>query len=192
MDMPRESTAFPCSVDVLSVDHKEKAKGTYFNFDKKQLDAILGTTSWSGDKLKASNGRLRLVVSNGRFWVSRQFGEEVVVWREANGGSKGDAHGRWDVDPKAGQFQVGQKVTFTDCTAAKLCTLQVLSTHGPEGGEGKYFNFDKSALDAILGRSDWDNEELEVGSGKTVQVWRTKKGSKGDAHGRYDPFDSTE
>merc|ERR1712157_617530 len=77
----------------------------YFNFKKEQLDAILGTTSWSGDKLQVSNGK------------------EIIVWRKANGGSKGDAHGRWAVNPKANQFRVGQKVIFSDCTAAKICTL---------------------------------------------------------------------
>merc|ERR1712190_527558 len=175
VDTSRKSTAYPCSVDVLSIDHKKGVKGMYFNFDKKQLDAILGTTSWSGYKLKVSNGK------------------EVAVWRKANGGSKGDAHGRWDVDPKANQFWIGQKVTFADCTVPKVCTLQVLSVDHKRYGDGMYFHFDKSALDAILGRSSWHNEKLEIGNGKTVQVWRTQGGgSEGDAHGRYEPFENKE
>merc|ERR1712156_737360 len=31
-----------CDLDVLSVDHKSGVYGKYFNFDKKQLDEILG------------------------------------------------------------------------------------------------------------------------------------------------------
>merc|ERR1712157_89747 len=121
------------------------------NFEKEQLDAILGRTNWSNQRLKVSNGK------------------EVVVWRHANGGSKGDAHGRWDVNPKANQFWIGQKVTFTDCSAAKYCTLSV-STQGPVGDDGKFFYFDKSTLDVILGRDDWNNERLEIGNGKEIVV----------------------
>jgi len=76
-----------------------------------------------------------------------------------------------------------------DCTEAKVCTLQVLSIDHEHYGDGMYFHFDKSALDAILGRSDWHNEKLEIGNGQAVRVWRNPKGgSEGDAHGRIEPF----
>merc|ERR1711972_703778 len=149
-----------CSVQVLSNDHGSGIEGKYFNFDKKQLDAILGRTDWSNERLKVSNGK------------------EVIVWRNPNGGSKGDAHGRWVVHPKANQFWVGQKVTFADCTAPKYCFLTV---QGKWDDEGKFFKFNKLALDAILGREDWSNERLEVGNGKEIVAWRYPSG----AHGRY-------
>lgn len=83
-----------CSVNVLSIDHESGVEGKYFNFDKAELDAILGRDDWSNERLEVSNGK------------------KVVVWRNSNGGSKGDAHGRWDKNPKAGQFWIGQKVFF--------------------------------------------------------------------------------
>jgi len=86
-----------CSVTVLSVDHKSGVDGKYFNFAKKDLDKILGRTNWSSDRLKVSNGK------------------EVVVWRNPNGGSKGDAHGRWNKDSKPNQFKTGQKIFFVNC-----------------------------------------------------------------------------
>merc|ERR1712223_1781124 len=100
---------------------------------------------------------------------------EVAVWRKANGGSKGDAHGRWDVDPKANQFWIGQKVTFADCTVPKVCTLQVLSVDHKRYGDGMYFHFDKSALDAILGRSSWHNEKLELAMAKRFRSGELKE-----------------
>merc|ERR1712048_228810 len=88
-----------CDLDVLSVDHKSGVEGKYFNFDKKQLDEILGRTDWSNERLEVSNGK------------------EVVVWRNPNGGSKGDAPGRWDPygSAKENDWSVGDQVTFADC-----------------------------------------------------------------------------
>merc|ERR1712190_512042 len=77
---------------------------------------------------------------------------------------------------------------FDPVSCKKECTVEVLSVDHASGVEGKYFNFDKKELDAILGRSDWSNERLKVGNKKVVAVWRNPNGgSKGDAHGRYDP-----
>merc|ERR1712190_102468 len=69
----------------------------------------------------------------------------------------------------------------------RTCTIDVLSTNHVDTNGGKYFNFDKTALDAILGRTTWHNAKLKVGNDKTVIVWRKPYG-KGDAFGRYDPF----
>merc|ERR1712154_705235 len=92
-----------CSVNVLSIDHKSGTKGKYFNFDMKALDAILGRKDWSGDRLEVSNGK------------------KVVVWRNPNGGSKGDAHGRWDKSAKKNDWSVGDKITFSDCKGGIAC-----------------------------------------------------------------------
>merc|ERR1712048_184826 len=69
------------------------------NFDITALDAILGRTTWHGEKLKVGNDKT------------------VVVWRNPNGGSKGDAHGRYDPfgTAKDGDWAVGDKMTFADC-----------------------------------------------------------------------------
>jgi len=85
----------------LSVDHKWGASGKYFNFNKNQLDAILDTNNWHGKTFTACNTR-------------RNQCKQLIVWRKANGGSKGDAHGR--INPygsaKAGDWKVGDKITF--------------------------------------------------------------------------------
>merc|ERR1711972_88897 len=109
-----------CSVQVLSNDHGSGIEGKYFNFDKKQLDAILGRTDWSNERLKVSNGK------------------EVIVWRNPNGGSKGDAHGRWDEDPKPFQFWIGQKVTFVDAHCAAVdCADNYFPQNGDVAGWGE-------------------------------------------------------
>merc|ERR1712190_568472 len=104
--MPPSLVKKSCSVTVLSVDHKSGVDGKYFNFDKKELDAILGRTDWSNERLEVSNGK------------------EVVVWRNPNGGSKGDAHGRWNKDSKPNQFKIGQKIFF--CFVFCICRYFIL------------------------------------------------------------------
>jgi len=91
-------TAMDCSIDVLSVDHKfgPSVMGKYFNFDKSVLDMILGRTDWSNERFDVDKGT-------------------VVVWRNPNGGSVGDAHGRFDTSAKAYDWEVGDKITFLDC-----------------------------------------------------------------------------
>merc|ERR1712204_50329 len=81
-----------CSVPVLSVDHKSGAKGKYFNFDKNALDVALGRQDWSGERLTLRDGM------------------KVAVWRNANGGSVGDAHGRKDDSAKEGDWSTGDKL----------------------------------------------------------------------------------
>merc|ERR1712241_512922 len=41
----------------------------------------------------------------------------VIVWRNPNGGSRGDAHGRYDPysTAKDGDWAVGDQITFADC-----------------------------------------------------------------------------
>merc|ERR1712048_342552 len=88
-----------CDLDVLSVDHKLGVHGKYFNFDKKQLDEILGRNDWSNERLEIGNGM------------------KLVVWRNPNGGSKGDAHGRKDPSQmaKANDWSVGDRIKIKDC-----------------------------------------------------------------------------
>merc|ERR1712039_1122462 len=96
---PRPSKDKQCDLDVLSVDHKSGVEGKYFNFDKKQLDEILGRNDWSNERLEIGNGM------------------KLVVWRNPNGGSKGDAHGRKDPSQmaKANDWSVGDRIKIKDC-----------------------------------------------------------------------------
>merc|ERR1719461_1705778 len=88
-----------CSVEVRSVDHKfgPSVAGKYFNFDKDELDMILGRSDWSNERLDTDEGT-------------------VVVWRNPNGWV-GDAFGRYDPygSAKANDWAVGDKITFSDC-----------------------------------------------------------------------------
>merc|ERR1719410_1696101 len=88
-----------CDLDVLSVDHKWADDGMYFNFDKRELDEILGRTDWSNERLEIGNGM------------------KLVVWRNPNGGSKGDEHGRKDPyqTAKANDWSVGDRIKLKDC-----------------------------------------------------------------------------
>merc|ERR1719461_1852295 len=58
---------------------------------------ILGWTDWSNERLDTDKGT-------------------VVVWRVPNGGSVGDAHGRFDRSAKKGDWSVGDEITFLDCS----------------------------------------------------------------------------
>jgi len=153
-----------CQIDVTGMNRN----GAYFNFDYKQVDALLGRTDWHNEKFDA-NGR------------------KIVLWRDPkiHGGS-----GRYDPyeSRRNGDWKTGDTIQL-EGVCSRQCTIDVLSTDHRHTNGGKYFNFDITALDAILGRTTWHGEKLKVGNDKTVIVWRNPNGgSKGDAHGRYDPF----
>merc|ERR1719461_1421465 len=92
-----------CSIEVRSVDHEfgPSVVGKYFNFDKDELDTILGRSDWSNERLDTDKGT-------------------VVVWRNPNGGSVGDAHGRFDKSAKAYDWSVGDEITFLDCSTNEI------------------------------------------------------------------------
>ena len=81
-------------VKVLSVDHRSGVLGKYFNFMR---------TSIPGLKV---DGTLVLKAKNQRTGVLG----EIKVWAASNGGSVGDAHGRWDAAPGPGQWETGDTV----------------------------------------------------------------------------------
>jgi len=62
---------------------------------------ILGRTDWSNERLDTDKGT-------------------VVVWRNPNGGSVGDAHGRFDKSAKKGDWSVGDEITFLDCSTNEI------------------------------------------------------------------------
>jgi len=154
---------------VLNIEYGVFREGTYFGFDVEALDAILGRSDWDKE----------ILVVNGR---------QVVVWR--------NGHGRYEprVAAKKGDWSAGDTIEFSNAYCPQSdeeeddCSIDVLSVDHKFGPSvvGKYFNFDKDALDTILGRSDWSNERLGTDKG-TVVVWRNPNGgSVGDAHGRFD------
>ena len=90
-----------CRIPILSSDHKSGRMGVYFNFDRKEIKGL---------KHKQT---LRFFAFNTR---TNQAGR-VVVWGNPNGGSIGDAHGRFDnnpVAPKNDQWKVGDSLVLMD------------------------------------------------------------------------------
>jgi len=68
----------------------------------------------------------------------------------------------------------------------------ITSVDHSSGTIGVYFNYWNSAVDAILGRINWDNEIHYLINSRTgykgrVVLWRGPNGgSIGDGHGRFD------
>jgi hypothetical protein len=86
---------------VWSTDHASGVNGgTYFNYDVASASAANG-----GDP----------VVNNANYMVtnlrSGKYGQ-VILWTGANGGSRGDGHGRWDPDRNDGDWRVGDRIVF--------------------------------------------------------------------------------
>lgn len=80
-----------CRIRVLSIDHTQGNDGKYFHFDRSQL-GILET-----DKVKTFKAR------NSRTGQH----DDVIVWSSKDGGSAGDAHGRFNRSSEPGQWKVG-------------------------------------------------------------------------------------
>ena len=90
-------------VIVLSVDHKDKTVGKYFNFDVKNFDSFFKSQTWKEKTLKVRNERTNKI-------------GKAIVWRSANGGSSGDGHGRWDpyARSKPGQWETGDTILLIE------------------------------------------------------------------------------
>jgi len=87
------------SVEITSVDHAAGSNylGKYFNFNRQAVPGL------------SVGGRLEFKAFNPR---TGYYGE-VVVWGTSNGGSTGDAHGRFNGDPIGafpGQWQTGDRL----------------------------------------------------------------------------------
>jgi len=92
------------SVEITSVDHKFGSSylGQYFNFNRQ---AVSGLSVGATLKFKAFNPR------------TGDYGE-VVVWGTPNGGSTGNAHGRFNNGPlaaKPGQWKTGDRLVPVAC-----------------------------------------------------------------------------
>ena len=72
-----------------------------------------------------------------------------------------------------------------------LGTLPVKSVNHKSGVGGKYFNFDASHVDGLLGSNKWNGVKLKIknhGTGMVSQaiLWRSRNGGSHSAHGRWD------
>jgi len=96
------------TIKVLSVDHAQgpSALGKYFNFDSIPLRNYLGDENY----LRNQGGLHNLKAWRFKVRVQRtQYVGSVMIWPIVNGGSIGDASGRFDQDPignPAGYFKV--------------------------------------------------------------------------------------
>ena len=80
------------TVQVVSVDHASGFEGKYFNFRSADIDGIVGHENWHG---------LRFTI----FQYRTGKLSTAVLWRQSNGGSEGDGHGRWWTDAAPNQWQ---------------------------------------------------------------------------------------
>ena len=75
--------------------------------------------------------------------------------------------------------------------------ISVQSNDHSSGRTGQYFNFNAAELDGSFGREDWGGHIRFVTTNRypnpvKVIVWRSKNGgSKGDAHGRLEPYNES-
>lgn len=163
-------------------DHASEIDGKYFNFNKAGAQAKLGITIPDGET--GQDLTLQCV----------RTGEsgEMKVWGYVNGGSTGDSHGRKNPFESAapGDWVEG------DCLTLPCSGIQVSSVDHVSGTVGKYFNFDSTRTNALLGHTLASAENIHVRCERTgetteMRVWNAVNGgSTGDAHGRKNPLDS--
>lgn len=85
---------------ILSIDHSSGTVGKYFNFDINDIDRIVGSTGWTNQTFLVKNHQTG-IISN------------AVIWRNPNGGSFGNGHGRWnDGTAASGQWKTGDVITL--------------------------------------------------------------------------------
>ncbi len=92
--------SFPvASFTVLSNDHASGNTGVYFNFDARTVSTALGRSDWHCHVATTLNGRTGVVAP-------------AVFWKNANGGSVGDSHGRYEPasNATANDWQGGDQV----------------------------------------------------------------------------------
>ena len=107
-------SASSTSFTVQSVDHSSWfTDGKYFNFHNDEVDAILGRTDWNDEVFTVN-------VERG----DEFFTTDVKMWREANGGSIGDGHGRREPESSASIFdwREGDRVEFVNAGKWIECT----------------------------------------------------------------------
>lgn len=170
---PRPQPGF----DVLSIDHAHGVIGKYFNFDSSAAEAALGRPLQSEDSFSVRNERTGNNV-------------QVVIWNNPNGGSVGDAHGRFISGAAPGQWEVGDRITLLG--HGEVAGFEVLSNDHAHGVIGKYFNFNLADAVQAVGRQLSGTNRFRVrnertGTSALVVVWSNPNGgSVGDAHGRLD------
>merc|ERR1712228_963769 len=89
-------------ITVLAIDHAHGANvnGKYFHFDKKDIDSYLLRPLKDNERFKIRVKRTNYVGS-------------VIMWPQGNGGSRGNAHGRFDKDPIGagiGYFKINDQI----------------------------------------------------------------------------------
>jgi len=146
------------------------------------------------------NGELKFIAGN----LRTGFFGEVVVWGSPNGGSSGDAHGRFNAKPvaaAAGQWNAGDMLVPLDghfCGEDEnegqliqewyCCHVPILSVDHNDGSNGVYFNFKRSLMHGLTinGELKFIAGNLRTGFFGEVVVWGSPNGgSSGDAHGRF-------
>ena len=90
-------------INVLAIDHSHgpSVHGKYFHFDMIDMEMFLDINQEKGQRFKV--------------YIKRsKYTGNVKIWLSNGGGSRGNAHGRFDKDPMeaigSGYFQIGDQI----------------------------------------------------------------------------------
>lgn len=165
--------------EVLANDHVHgpRERGMYFHFAREAIAGLEPKATLRGSLVNTRTGE----------------SGEAVLWGNANGGSFGDAHGRFDPfsERRSGQFHVGDVLRFSRKrkSSHKIRVLADDHAHGP-AERGKYFHFSRDDVEALGHEHFLLGQITNARSGERCRaiLWgRANGGSEGDAHGRFDP-----
>eukprot|EP01084_Bolivina_argentea_P130028 229577_1 len=199
---------YPCSFKILSNDYpinKMIIVGKYFNFDQSVVDCMLGYEYLSGSV-------------NNVFYSETNQVTTTKIWRGAHTTdplSTGQGRKNPSGNANNGDWKVGESVSFEGSNFINIacasktddgsgcnvlgsknpprCWFEILSNdHGDR--IGKYFNFDRSTVDCILGyeyptSTIWTviySKTMEI---RTIRMWRGAytDNTPADGQGRQEP-----
>lgn len=118
------------AITVLAIDHAQGASklGQYFHFARTDLAGLLPASSNTADGVNGDSA-LKCMVSLERTGQSFM----VQLWGNANGGTRGDAHGRALHGAKPGTFQVGDRLLVDWAATASQKASPSAAVASPKG-----------------------------------------------------------
>lgn len=149
------------SIPVVDNTHPKYGRGKYFTFENDRIDKIVG--QWEEVRLLIQNDRTGKIGA-AIFWRKPYRGDNSVDYRYG--------HGRWE--DKSGNWLIGDNVIIIQPSNIQI---DVISNTHPKYGTGKYFSYETSTVDSILGRTNWDGQTFFGKNVRTeriaiVRLWR--------------------
>lgn len=156
--------------------HGPRERGMYFHFAREAVSGLEPKATLHGSLVNTRTGE----------------SGDAVLWGNANGGSSGDAHGRFAPGSakRSGQFQIGDVLRFIR-NRKSIHMIRVLAddhAHGPTK-RGMYFHFSRNDVEALGHGQTLLGQITNTRSGEsgTAILWGSANGgTEGDAHGRFE------